>query len=245
MAGPLSAVVDVATSTGAQESFAAEVSAITAAFGDPTRREIYLALQREPGQSAKEVAQSFHLHPNVARHHLSRLVAGGYLSCETVRPHSGSGRPSKRYSPVGVDPVTSSVAKRDDLLVLLLQKALERLGPHEAEELAAQVGESYGRSLADKMGAAEGQRSIRSAMATVAQAMTAHGFAARTETFGDETTLVADRCPFGDAAAHHPVLCAVDHGMVKGLLDGLCGNGATPVTFSTKARGDADCRSTV
>ncbi len=59
--------------------FAAAVSAVTAAFGDPTRRAIYLHVRSDPGATASDVARAFSLHPNVARHHLDRLVAGGYL----------------------------------------------------------------------------------------------------------------------------------------------------------------------
>ena len=48
--------------------FASAVSAITSAFGDPTRREIYLYVHENPdGVTAAEVAERFDLHPNVAR----------------------------------------------------------------------------------------------------------------------------------------------------------------------------------
>ncbi|TPW10216.1 MAG: transcriptional regulator [Acidimicrobiaceae bacterium] len=61
-------------------AFTATVSAITNAFGDPTRRAIYLfARTTEHGVTAAQVAAQFGLHPNVARHHLDRLAAGGYL----------------------------------------------------------------------------------------------------------------------------------------------------------------------
>ncbi|HET7924316.1 MAG TPA: hypothetical protein VFL30_05420 [Rhodanobacteraceae bacterium] len=43
-----------------------------------------------------EVAERFELHPNVARHHLEKLAAGGYLDVELAR-HESAGRPSKRY----------------------------------------------------------------------------------------------------------------------------------------------------
>ena len=57
------------------------MSAITNAFGDPTRRAIYLFAHEagEDGVTAAQVAERFGLHPNVARHHLDKLAAGGYL----------------------------------------------------------------------------------------------------------------------------------------------------------------------
>src|SRR3954452_390422 len=81
------------------EEFSSAVSAITSAFGDPTRREIYLfARESEAGVTASEVAERFELHPNVARHHLDKLAAGGYVEVQVQRPdRPGVGRPSKRY----------------------------------------------------------------------------------------------------------------------------------------------------
>src|SRR5712692_5904951 len=79
------------------DEFSAAVSAVTAAFGDPTRRDIYLFVRAgSDGVTAAEVAERFNLHPNVARHHLEKLTAGGYLTVELAK-HESAGRPSKRY----------------------------------------------------------------------------------------------------------------------------------------------------
>jgi len=90
----------------------------------------------------------------------------------------------------------------------------------------------------------EGQRTVRAAMHVVAETLTAHGFAAHAEDRGDTTAVIAEQCPFGDASSTNPVLCAVDRGMVKGLLAGLCGSAskhALPVILSSRARGDEAC----
>ena len=67
------------------DEFSAAVSALANAFGDPTRREIYLYLreQSEGGHTCSEVAEHFELHANVA----------------TVRSYldAGRGRPSSRW----------------------------------------------------------------------------------------------------------------------------------------------------
>ena len=60
-----------------ERRFSAAVAAVTSAFGDPTRREIYLHVRSHPGATASEVAAAFSLHPNVARHHLDRLARAG------------------------------------------------------------------------------------------------------------------------------------------------------------------------
>jgi predicted ArsR family transcriptional regulator len=244
---------DLAGGAPAERRFSAAVAAVTAAFGDPTRREIYLHVRSHPGATASEVAAAFSVHPNVARHHLDRLAAGGYLEVSLERPPSaGAGRPSKRYraaeGPDG-DPTLDFVTHRDDLLVSLLAHALEMLGPIEAERMAERLGEDYGRELAERMEPGEGQRSVRAAMHAIADALTAHGFAAHAENRGDSTAVVAEHCPFGDAAAQHPVICAVDRGLVRGLLAGLCGSAAADepisVVLSSRARGDDACAALV
>ena len=224
-------------------TFTSFVTAVTAAFGDPTRREIYLRLRSEPGMTVAELADAFQVHPNAARHHLDRLVDGGYIRAETMHRPGEVGRPAKQYHCATETLGLEDLTHREDLIVRLLQRALEVLGPSLAEKIATEVGDAYGRDLARSMGKADGQRSIKAAMESVASAMTSHGFAAHTEDDGNTLTLVADQCPFGEAAMHQPVLCAVDRGMVAGLLDELSGGDlVTPVVLSSKARGDADCR---
>src|SRR3954466_4317436 len=78
--------------------FSSAVTAITSAFGDPTRRDIYLYVRDvDHGVTASEVAERFELHPNVARHHLDKLAGGGYIEVRVERTDGGVGRPSKRY----------------------------------------------------------------------------------------------------------------------------------------------------
>ena len=233
------------TSGAADDQFSAAITALSSAFGDPTRRSIYLFLRNSPSKTVTEIADEFHLHPNVVRHHLDRLVSSSHVVVEAPSPSSSVGRPAKRYSCADQDLAVELGSRRDDLLVALLERALDLLGPTKAEQMAAEVGESYGRELASKMGSADTTRTVQSAMAAIAETLTAHGFAARAETIGTTSSVVAEACPFGEAAAHHPVLCAVDRGMVTGLLEGLgARGGSTSVHLNSKARGDADCRAT-
>jgi predicted ArsR family transcriptional regulator len=223
------------------DEFAAAVVAVTNAFGDPTRRDIYLFV-REQGEGAKvaEVAARFGLHPNVARHHLEKLAAGGYVEVALARPES-AGRPSKRYRAVAHDAHLSFPPRRDDLLGALLSRALDRLPHDEATRLADEVGYEYGRSLAARMEPGDGHRSVKHAVGAVADALTAHGFAAHTESRGTSLALVAEHCPFGVAAQRYPhVLCAVDQGMIRGMLAGLYGD-TSPLVEERRPDGDEHC----
>ncbi|MGZ4768982.1 MAG: helix-turn-helix transcriptional regulator [Ilumatobacteraceae bacterium] len=228
-------------------AFTATVSAITNAFGDPTRRSIYLfAREHEAGVTASQVAEQFGLHPNVARHHLDRLVAGGYLEVAVERAEgAGAGRPSKRYRSVANVSIDVPV-RSDDLVLSLLGKALALLPRDQAEAMAEQVGQEYGQAMAAGMSGpdvAAGQRSLRSAMQAVADALTAHGFAAHADQRNNQLRIINNHCPFGDVAIEHPVICAVDRGMVKGMLGALCGD--TDVsTQASLPQGDTFCATT-
>jgi predicted ArsR family transcriptional regulator len=228
--------------------FASAVTAITSAFGDPTRRDIYLfARDADGGATAAQVAERFDLHPNVARHHLDKLASGGYLEVEVTRSaRSGAGRPSKHYRVGPRGPAIEFPVRHDDLLVTLLGKALARLPRDEAEGLAEEVGVEYGRLMATSLGVdGDVQRSFRSALHAVAEALTAHGFAAHAEKHDRGLRIVAEHCPFGDAVIDNPVICAVDRGMVKGMLGALYRGPATTELESSLPQGDEHCVTTV
>ena len=85
------------------------------------------------------------------------------------------------------------------------------------------------------------QRSFRSALHTVADALTAHGFAARAEPAGaGQLRIVSEHCPFGGAPIEHPVLCAVARGLVRGMLGVLYGEAQTKLS-SSLPMGDDVC----
>ena len=224
------------------DEFSAAVSALANAFGDPTRREIYLYLREgTAGHTCSEVAEHFALHPNVARHHLDKLTAGGYLSVELARGES-AGRPSKRYQArEAPGHAVTFPPRRDDLLATLLARSLQMLPDDEAAAMAEEVGFDYGRALAGKMGPTEGHRSMRTAVNAVADALTAHGFAAHTESDGEQLQIISQQCPFGEAAQQFPhVVCAVDRGMIRGMLAGLYGE-TNPHFSASRPAGDATC----
>ncbi|MTA13138.1 MAG: helix-turn-helix domain-containing protein [Actinobacteria bacterium] len=231
-------------------AFTATVSAITNAFGDPTRRGIYLfARSAERGVTAAQVAAEFGLHPNVARHHLDRLAAGGYLEVAVERAEgSGAGRPSKHYRAAADVALAEVPVRSDDLVLTLLGRALALLPRAEAEAMAEQVGREYGATMAAGLTGNDlqsGQRSLRSALQAVADALTAHGFAAHTDQRNNQLRIVNNHCPFGDVAIEHPVICAVDRGMVKGMLEALHGGEPTLSLEASLPQGDTFCATAV
>lgn len=227
--------------------FNSAVTAITSAFGDTTRREIYLFVRENAdGATATGVARHFNLHPNVARHHLDKLAAGGYLLVEVARHgQAGAGRPSKHYR--ASDPLTpvEIPVRHDDVVMILLQRALEMIPAAEATAMAEQVGRDFGQTMAESLGTpAEQRQSFQSALQAVADALTAHGFAAHAETEGDKLSLISSNCPFGDIVIANPILCAVDRGMMQGMLSVLHGD-VIAETEASRVQGDDTCVTTV
>jgi predicted ArsR family transcriptional regulator len=222
------------------DEFNSVVSAVTNAFGDPTRREIYLFAREagDDGVTAAAVAVHFALHPNVARHHLEKLTGGGYLTVEVARAAAdgsrAAGRPSKHYRAGPLDATLALPLKHDDLLAGLLARALDALGPTQAEALADEVGFGYGVQLALRMDPTEGHRSVRAALSAVADALTAHA-----ESHDGQLTIVSECCPFGDTATQYPhVVCALDRGMIRGMLAGLYGETSPEFETSRPDGGD-------
>ena len=222
--------------------FAATVTSLTHSFGDSTRRKIYFYLRDNPGATAAELANHCDVHANVVRHHLERLTEGGYVTFDNVRKTT-VGRPAKGYRILDESVVMEGSLRRDALLVALLEMALDRLGPDASEQMAHDVGIEYGRALTESVGLSDSSRSMKTAMVSVAGLLTAHGFNARAEESDLACSVVSDNCPFGSAARHHPVLCAVDRGLIAGMLEGL-GAERTTVTLTSKALGDDACRVT-
>jgi predicted ArsR family transcriptional regulator len=204
------------------ETFDHQVAALAASLGDTTRRGIYIAVREsaEPVTVA-QISDAFDLHPNVARHHLDRLVADGWLQVthrrRTDRRGPGAGRPAKHYEPSAQEISLQFPARRYDLVAELLARVIERIAPENAPAIAEQVGREYGRELAAEIGLPE-DAGFETAVQAVARAMMGVGF--ETEAAPDQRTLVTRFCPFGETAANHPeIVCKLDQGIVRGLLE--------------------------
>lgn len=230
--------LDIApATTPATTAFNDDLEALTAALGDATRRGIYLAVRNTSQPvTVADVAASFDLHPNVARHHLDKLVADGWLEVthrrrgETTGP--GAGRPAKHYCPTKKEVSVQFPQRRYELLAELLVRALESIDPDRAGDAAEQVGLEYGRQLAAELDKGAG---IDATISAVAQTMLGIGF----ETAGnvEARSLTTSGCPFGAAAEGHPeIVCRLD----KGIVRGLTADTQEPLTVSVTPRTDRD-----
>ena len=140
----------------------------------PTRAGIYRRLRTEGRPvSAREAADMFGLHPNVARNHLDVLAEAGLLVTGT-RKHPGGGRPARVYvareQVAGVrDP---QVPPGSQLAVHTVVQLIAGLAEHR-EKLAI-LAEEQGRRL---VSTAAGRASARDLQAAAVVAVAALGAA--------------------------------------------------------------------
>ncbi|HEY5578664.1 MAG TPA: helix-turn-helix domain-containing protein [Acidimicrobiia bacterium] len=192
---------------------------LTSSLGDATRRGIYLMVRasQEP-VTVSDVAESFGIHPNVARHHLDRLASDGYVkvsSPATARRPTGAGRPAKAYRATSKEIDLHFPAQRYDLLSELLVMVVEKVAPENLADVAREVGRDYGRALASRLDTHD-QKGFEAAVKAVAGAMRGVGF----EMAAHGERLVTNHCPFGTTATDHPdLICSLDQGMVTGMME--------------------------
>ncbi|MGA9598040.1 MAG: helix-turn-helix domain-containing protein [Acidimicrobiia bacterium] len=218
-----------------------QIGDLAATLGDATRRGIYITVREsiEP-VTAAQIADLFHIHVNVARHHLDRLVSDGYLQVTTLqrteRRGPGAGRPAKYYETTAKEISVQFPLRRYDLLAELLARMVERLAPDTAGELAEDIGREYGRELAAEVGLAR-DSGFETAVQAVARVMLGVGFGSEADTA--ERRIVTSFCPFGATASKHPELvCKLDQGIVAGLLESANAAGTPVVTPHVHPGGD-------
>lgn len=203
-------------------SFDRQIGELASSLGDTTRRGIYIAVRESADPViVSQVATLFDLHPNVARHHLDRLVEDGWLQVthrrRVDRRGPGAGRPAKHYEPTSQEVSVQFPVRRYDLLAELLVRVIERVAPEEAPAVAEEIGREYGRELAAEIGFPD-DAGFEAAVQAVARAMTGMGFDTEAQPGGH--TLVTRFCPFGETATNHPaIVCRLDQGIVRGLLE--------------------------
>ena len=199
------------------ETFDEQIETITGALGDATRRGIYVMIREahEP-VTAAQIAQAFDIHPNVARHHLERLVDNDFIRVSDRKPaQPTAGRPAKRYEVTEKAVTVQYSSRKYDRLAELLTNVIEKLDDGSALDIAEQVGHDYGRELGTEIGIPEDEGYEMAALA-VATAMMGKGLGA--STVPGENRIVAQFCPLADDEPS-AIIARIDHGIVQGLLE--------------------------
>ena len=166
------------------DEFAAAVAAVTTAFGDPTRRDIYLYVRgraerrdRRRGRRALRPAPQRRPPP-------PREARGRRLPRRRARPPRIA--PADRRSGTAPPPTTRISRSRPAATTCSPPCSPARSSALPVEEARDDRRTRSGSSTAGRWphgwNPREGHRSVKAAVASVADALTAHGFAAHAET---------------------------------------------------------------
>jgi predicted ArsR family transcriptional regulator len=191
------------------------------------------------------------LTPAAIRRHLENLIADGMIEMRTARSYGnrGRGRPAKVF--VVTDAGRSAFEHTyDDLATNALRFIEQTGGPEAVAEFARrQVSElerRYAARLAEAAAAAEGNSGLSARVQTLAEALSADGYAAAAgpaPAVGPANSGLADNgaqicqhhCPVAHVAAEFPQLCEAETEAFGRLLD-------APVRrLATIAHGDGIC----
>lgn len=227
-AGPAS------TQPASSEGSRARDVVVERALGVPTRAGIYRRLRTEGvPASAREVAEMFGLHPNVARNHLDHLADAGLL-VTSRRKHPGGGRPARVYV-AREQAVTQSdpqVPPGSQLGVHVVVQLIAGLSEHEAKlELLA---EEHGRRLVSAAaGRADGRDFTAAAVVAVEALRAAFPEARLTEADSDDQVAV-EGLEVGLRLIGE-VDGAVGNALARGFLRGALAAAGAPVHVTSRA----------
>jgi predicted ArsR family transcriptional regulator len=193
------------------------------ALGEDTRFRIYRHLCRSDGPVAvTALAESFSLHPNAIRQHLSRLEQAGLVESRTERGGGGAGRPRRLYEP-SPDPVDFAHPPRSmRMLVTVLAEAVDSLPPDEGALVA--FGRAWARSWAMRRKRANGgsPRSRRGRAELLARELREWGWRPEVLRAGGDVLLTTGRCLWKDLAPNaNGRCCALEEGLLTGLTEAL------------------------
>ena len=205
---------------------------VTRALGSSTRAGIYDHLRQVDGAlTVRDVADTFDLHPNVARTHLGLLAEAGLLTVGQ-RKHPGGGRPARVYRarPEVEDDhaVLDSAAQPAGgaaaaLMVRLLVTLLDRPGGPPLVARALEASRDEGRRLVSALpGEPPSSRAMTDAAQRAVRAIRAYAPDARVDRAGSDWAEVSGLSPAVALVERlDPALAeALERGLLAGATEG-------------------------
>jgi predicted ArsR family transcriptional regulator len=196
---------------------------------DPGLKDALLFARGRPQPvTADELAAAEHIHRNVARGRLERLMKAGLLIAaferRSGRSGPGAGRPAKIYR---VAPEVRALElpprRYEELLGLLVDALPPRVRATRLHEAGAEFGRSFARGL-------RARATLRGALTSACSALRRAGFQATVVEAGDEEGLISTpTCPLRPLVHANARAAQLDRGLWEGLITRLLGPNARAV----------------
>lgn len=175
-----------------------------------SREGILEALKRDGKATVEELAAILDLSPVTIRHHLGILKDRGLVDSETVR--SGPGRPYYVYL------LTEQAHERfPKTYHILAERLLELLQSNSDRRASAQLMRQMADKILDDRGDSQDSLTAAERVGRLASVLTEEGFWAEWKPSGEGFVLIERECPYHYVAMRHPVVCALDHCLIRGI----------------------------
>jgi predicted ArsR family transcriptional regulator len=215
-----------------------ETLKITSVLSDPTRYYIYqYILNKHNDVSVQEIADSFSIHPNVARLHLTKLEDVNMLVSETNKTGKG-GRPSRIYK-LSKEVVQLNFPFRDYLLLSKIAiETITDLGA-PAIKLFYEKGIKFGRETIEKEIKKHNQTidkmDVNLRISIIKDACVAAGFIPVFiyDEESSKVTVHVNNCPFKEVAVDlQNEICSMHVNFIIGMVELLFPNSKIKKTDS-------------
>ncbi|MFQ5945125.1 MAG: helix-turn-helix transcriptional regulator [Anaerolineae bacterium] len=175
-----------------------------------SRQGILDALKRDGKATVDQLASALDLSPVTIRHHLAILKDRGLIDADTVR--SGPGRPYYVYL------LTEEAHERfPKTYHILAERLLEELESNSDRRASAQLMRKMADRILSDQGGSEQSLPLARRVEKLASVLTEEGFWAEWKPSGDGFVLVERECPYHYVAMRHPVVCTMDHCLIRDM----------------------------
>ncbi|CAN7209266.1 helix-turn-helix domain-containing protein [Peribacillus frigoritolerans] len=203
---------------------------ITNVLADPTRYYIYQHIVNNHGDvSVQEIADSFNIHPNVARLHLSKLEDIDMLTSISRKTGKG-GRPSRLYRLSDKVIQLHFPYRNYQLLAKIAVQSMMTLG-EQGKQALYETGKAFGEELINQQLALNSTSIDRLAFAEkvnmLKNAATIAGLSPEIQASEEENKISFRifNCPFKEVTEVEPgTICSMHNSFLKGMFEALFEN---------------------
>ncbi|MFJ7936996.1 helix-turn-helix transcriptional regulator [Peribacillus sp. NPDC096622] len=203
---------------------------ITNVLADPTRYYIYQHIVNNHGDvSVQEIADSFNIHPNVARLHLSKLEDVDMLTSDARKTGKG-GRPSRLYRLSDKVIQLHFPYRNYQLLSRIAVQTMMTLG-EQGKQALYETGKVFGEELIYQQLALNSTSIARLAFAEkvnmLKNAATIAGLSPEIQASEEENKIYFRifNCPFKEVTEVEPgTICSMHNSFLKGMFEALFEN---------------------